>query len=178
MKIVITILIHLIQKLNEKIRITVLSIVLIMLRCWPKNFNGNVNNINSLLQHFIMNYIWFVLTGVVSQKSFLFFIWILKNSKRKMVVALKNRDGALELSKCFPAHSAISQEMTTRGFDQFVTKSMQNLVWLTRDWNEISRSGTCDLETLWRVQKITEHRKGVAVRKRNRWKRSCVDRGL
>ena len=40
-----------------------------------------------------------------------------------MVVALKNRDGALESSKYFSAHSANSQEMTTRRLNEFVTNS-------------------------------------------------------
>ena len=42
-----------------------------------------------------------------------------------MVVALRNRDGRLEPSKRFLAHSAIPQEMTTRSLDEFVMKLTQ-----------------------------------------------------
>ena len=42
-----------------------------------------------------------------------------------MVVELKNRDGALESSKRFPAHSANPQEITTQSLDEFGTNSTQ-----------------------------------------------------
>ena len=45
--------------------------------------------------------------------------------KKKKVVALKNRDATLELSKRFPAHSVNPQENATRGLNEFLTKSTQ-----------------------------------------------------
>ena len=42
-----------------------------------------------------------------------------------MAVALRNRDGALELLKRFPAHGANPQEMTKRRLDDFITKPTQ-----------------------------------------------------
>ena len=70
-----------------------------------------------------------------------------------MVVDLKNRDGMLGLSKCFPANIAIPQEITTRGLNEFVTKSTQR----------VKKGQNCER---------------VASRKRHRCKRICVYRGL
>ena len=46
-------------------------------------------------------------------------------TKRKIVVALKNWDEVLEPSKRFPSHNTNPQEMTTQGLDEFVMKSRQ-----------------------------------------------------
>ena len=48
-----------------------------------------------------------------------------KKQKKNGRCFKKSSDGALEPTKRFPAHSAITEDMTTRGFDEFVAKSTQ-----------------------------------------------------